>query len=129
MVTRRIVEILKHGQSDESVTIQGWVRTKRELKGFAFVEVNDGSSLTGLQAVLDANLPDYEDLLKQLATGAAVAIIGKLVESPGKGQNIEMKAESPSVVQPILKPILDKKNATLLNFYVLLVTCDRVLIL
>ncbi|MGL5940780.1 MAG: asparagine--tRNA ligase [Waterburya sp.] len=114
MVTRRIVEILKYGKPDESVTIQGWVRTKRELKGFAFVEVNDGSSLTGLQAVLDANLPNYEDLLKQLATGAAVAIVGKLVESPGKGQKIEMKAESVTVygtADPETYPLQKKRHS------------------
>ncbi|MGL6338781.1 MAG: asparagine--tRNA ligase [Waterburya sp.] len=114
MVTRRIVEILKHGQPDESVTIQGWIRTKRELKGFAFVEVNDGSSLTGLQAVLDANLPNYEELLKQLATGAAVAIVGKLVESPGKGQKIEMKAESVTVygtADPETYPLQKKRHS------------------
>ncbi|MGL4882200.1 MAG: asparagine--tRNA ligase [Waterburya sp.] len=109
-----MVEILKHGQPDESVTIQGWIRTKRELKGFAFVEVNDGSSLTGLQAVLDANLPNYEDLLKQLATGAAVAIVGKLVESPGKGQKIEMKAESVTVygtADPETYPLQKKRHS------------------
>ena len=93
MVTR-IAGILRNGQPDESVTIKGWVRTKRELKGFSFVEVNDGSSLAGLQAVLDADLSDYDNVLKQLGTGAAVEIAGKLVESPGKGQKIEMKAES-----------------------------------
>jgi asparaginyl-tRNA synthetase len=50
MVTQRIAEILRNGQPDESVTIKGWVRTKRELKGFAFIEVNDGSFLANLQA-------------------------------------------------------------------------------
>ena len=94
MVTRRVADILKNGQPDQPVTIKGWVRTKRELKGFSFIEVNDGSSLAGLQAVLDADLPDYENVLKQLGTGASVEITGKLVESPGKGQKIEMKGES-----------------------------------
>ncbi|MDJ0593011.1 MAG: asparagine--tRNA ligase [Pleurocapsa sp. MO_226.B13] len=97
MVTRRVADILKNGQPGESVTIQGWVRTKRELKGFSFVEVNDGSSLAGLQAVLDADLANYAEILKQLGTGAAVEITGKLVESPGKGQKIEMKGESVTV--------------------------------
>jgi asparaginyl-tRNA synthetase len=62
MVTRRIAEILRTGQPDESVTIKGWVRTKRELKGFAFIEVNDGSFLANLQVVLNPDLPDYEDV-------------------------------------------------------------------
>ncbi|MEM8719556.1 MAG: asparagine--tRNA ligase [Cyanobacteria bacterium P01_G01_bin.39] len=114
MVKRRIADILKQGQPDESVTIQGWVRTKRELKGFAFAEVNDGSSLAGLQAVLDADLPDYEAVLKQLATGAAVEISGQLVESPGKGQKIEMKAESVIVygtADPETYPLQKKRHS------------------
>jgi asparaginyl-tRNA synthetase len=114
MVTRRIAEILKQGKPDEAVTIQGWVRTKRELKDFAFVEVNDGSSLAGLQAVVDANLPDYENLLKQLGNGSAVTITGKLVESPGKGQKIEMKAESVTVygtADPETYPLQKKRHS------------------
>ncbi|MEM7594823.1 MAG: asparagine--tRNA ligase [Cyanobacteria bacterium P01_A01_bin.83] len=114
MVKRRIADILKQGKPDESVTIQGWVRTKRELKGFAFAEVNDGSYLAGLQAVLDADLPDYEAVLKQLATGAAVEISGQLVESPGKGQKIEMKAESVIVygtADPETYPLQKKRHS------------------
>ena len=65
MVTRRVADILKNAQPGETVTIQGWVRTKRELKGFAFMEVNDGSSLASLQVVLDSQIPDYENLLKK----------------------------------------------------------------
>ena len=114
MVTRRVADILKNGQPDESVTIQGWVRTKRELKKFSFVEVNDGSSLAGLQAVLDADLPDYETILKQLNTGASVEIVGKLVQSPGKGQKIEMKAESVTVygtADPETYPLQKKRHS------------------
>ena len=115
MVNRRVADILKNGhQSDESVTIQGWVRTKRELKGFSFVEVNDGSSLASLQAVLDADLPNYEDVLKQLSTGASVEITGKLVESPGKGQKIEMKGESVTVygtADPETYPLQKKRHS------------------
>ncbi len=114
MVNRRVADILKNGKPDESVTIQGWVRTKRELKGFAFVEVNDGSSLSGLQAVLDRDLADYESILKQLATGASVEIKGSLVESPGKGQNIEMKADSVTVygtADPQTYPLQKKRHS------------------
>ncbi len=114
MVNRRIADILKNGKPDESVTIQGWVRTKRELKGFSFVEVNDGSSLAGLQAVLDRDLADYESILKQLATGASVEIKGSLVESPGKGQQIEMKADSVTVygtADPQTYPLQKKRHS------------------
>ncbi|KAB0239865.1 asparagine--tRNA ligase [Microcystis aeruginosa EAWAG127a] len=91
-MTSRIKEIFQTGQPDQSVTVQGWVRTKRELKEFTFLEVNDGSSLANLQVILEPTLPDYENVLKAVSTGAAIAVSGNLVPSPGKGQNIELKA-------------------------------------
>ncbi|MGB3188913.1 MAG: asparagine--tRNA ligase [Limnoraphis sp.] len=94
MVTRRIAEILRSGQPDEALTVQGWVRTKREFKEFAFVEVNDGSAMANLQVVLNLDLENYQDILKQLNTGASVEVVGTLVESPAKGQRVELKAES-----------------------------------
>ncbi len=92
MTTIRIADILRTGQPDETVKIHGWVRTKRELKDFAFVEVNDGSSMANLQVVLNADLPNYAEILKQVNTGASVEIEGVLVASPAKGQRIELKA-------------------------------------
>ena len=97
MVDLRIAEILRSSQPDESVKVQGWVRTKRELKGFAFIEVNDGSSLASLQAVLDGDLPNYEEVLKKLNTGASVEVSGVVVASQGKGQRIELKAQTVQV--------------------------------
>ena len=69
-MTRRISELLRNGQPDESVIIKGWVRTKREQKGFSFIEVNDGSSMAGLQVVMNADLPGYESAIKRLSTGS-----------------------------------------------------------
>lgn len=97
MTTRRIAELLRTGQPDESVTIQGWIRTKREQKGFTFVEVNDGSSMAGLQAVINEDVADYEAIIARLNTGASVEIAGVLVPSPGKGQRIELKASAITV--------------------------------
>ncbi|GCL55876.1 asparaginyl-tRNA synthetase [Microcystis aeruginosa NIES-3806] len=91
-MTSRIKELFQTGQPDQSVTVQGWVRTKRELKEFTFLEVNDGSSLANLQVILEPTLPDYENVLKIISTGTAIAVSGNLVPSPGKGQNIELKA-------------------------------------
>ncbi|NEQ98793.1 MAG: asparagine--tRNA ligase [Cyanothece sp. SIO2G6] len=93
MMTHRIADILKNGQPDSVITIQGWVRTKRDSKGFAFVEVNDGSSMAGLQVIVDESVPNYETLA-QVTTGASIEISGVLVPSPGKGQRIELKAQS-----------------------------------
>jgi asparaginyl-tRNA synthetase len=114
MGTRRIADILKKGQPEESLTIQGWVRTKRELKGFAFVEVNDGSSLANLQVVLNSDLPNYERVLKQINTGASLEIEGVLAASEGKGQRIELKASSIIVygeADPETYPLQKKRHS------------------
>jgi asparaginyl-tRNA synthetase len=111
---QRIAVLLRNGQPDEAVSIQGWVRTKRESKGFAFLEVNDGSSLANLQVVLNQDLPDYEALLKSLNTGASIAISGSLAPSPGKGQRIELKAESVTIfgeADPETYPLQKKRHS------------------
>ena len=94
---KRIVEVLKQGEASVEVTIVGWVRTKRELKEFSFLEVNDGSCLANLQVILDGTLPDYQTFLKKLNTGASLAVTGILVASPGQGQKIELKATTVTV--------------------------------
>ncbi len=114
MATRRIAEILRNGQPDEAVTVQGWVRTKRELKEFAFVELNDGSSMANLQVVLNPDLPDWEQVLKQLNTGASLEVAGVLVISPAKGQRIELKASQVKVygqADPETYPLQKKRHS------------------
>lgn len=114
MTKQRIAEILRSGKLETKVTIQGWIRTKRELKEFAFVEVNDGSSLVNLQVVLNPELPNYQESLQQMNTGASVEITGILVESPAKGQRIELKAESITVygdADPETYPLQKKRHS------------------
>ncbi|NMG20629.1 asparagine--tRNA ligase [Brasilonema bromeliae] len=114
MKNRRIAEILRSGEPDEFVVVQGWVRTKRELKGFSFIEVNDGSSLASLQVVLNENLPDYDDILKKLNTGASVEVAGVLVGSLGKGQRIELKTDKIKVfgeADPETYPLQKKRHS------------------
>ncbi|MGP1375445.1 MAG: OB-fold nucleic acid binding domain-containing protein, partial [Almyronema sp.] len=94
MTIRRVKDILQTGQPGESISVQGWVRTKREAKGFTFIEVNDGSAMAGLQAIASEDLPDYEGLMRQLGTGASVEISGRLAESPGKGQRVELQVQT-----------------------------------
>jgi len=77
----------------ETITINGWVRTKRESKNVAFVALNDGTVFDNLQVVIDVQKFD-EELLKNISTGAGVGVTGKLVESQGKGQALEMVAEN-----------------------------------
>ncbi len=112
--TRRIVDLLRHGQPDETVTIKGWVRTKREQKEFSFVEVNDGSSMAGLQVVVNQDVSGYAETIKRVSTGASVEIAGTLVESPAKGQRIELKAESITVygeADPETYPLQKKRHS------------------
>ncbi|HEY9736928.1 MAG TPA: asparagine--tRNA ligase [Trichocoleus sp.] len=96
-MTQRIRAILQNGQPGEAITVRGWVRTKRDAKGFTFVDVNDGSSMNGLQVVIAETVPGYGETVKRIGTGASVEISGSLVESPGKGQRIELQAEQVAV--------------------------------
>jgi asparaginyl-tRNA synthetase len=114
MITRRIGELLKNGQPDESVKIQGWVRTKRELKEFTFIEVNDGSSMANIQVILNFDVPNYKESLQKLNTGSSVEVCGTLVASPGKGQRIEVKASSVVVFgesDPETYPLQKKRHS------------------
>ncbi len=110
----RIAEILRNGQPDTTLTIKGWVRTKREQKTFTFIEVTDGSSMNGLQAVLSDSLPDYDAQIKRLSTGASLSVTGKLVPSLGKGQRIELQAESIEIfgeADPETYPLQKKRHS------------------
>lgn len=84
------------GPMDE-IVIKGWVRTKRDSKGFSFLELNDGSSLLNIQAVVD-HTPEIEAALARIGTGASVCVIGALVESPGKGQKWEIRGRDLEVL-------------------------------
>jgi len=75
------------------LTVCGWVRTVRAQKNFSFLEINDGSTLSNLQVILESSLPHYEELQGALSTGASVSISGTLVESLGGKQKWELKAE------------------------------------
>jgi asparaginyl-tRNA synthetase len=113
-MTHRILDLLRHGQPQETVTVKGWVRTKREQKEFSFLEVNDGSSLAGLQVVVNQDVPGYSETLKRINTGASVEISGTLVESPAKGQRIELSADAIAVygeADPETYPLQKKRHS------------------
>jgi asparaginyl-tRNA synthetase len=82
----------------DQVLIKGWVRTRRDAKGFSFIEVNDGSSLKNIQVVADEKLPNYEQI-KKLTTGSALAVSGQLLESKGGGQKWEVQADDVQIIQ------------------------------
>ena len=87
--------LLEEGESaiGRTVLLKGWVRTVRDQKNFSFVEVNDGSSLAGMQVVAMSDIESY-GVVGELTTGAAVAVVGEVVASKGKGQTIEVSAQS-----------------------------------
>ena len=94
----RVARVLRDGQPEEEIEVRGWVRTIRAKPAFSFIELNDGSSLKNLQIVVDAAVDGYEESIKQIGTGASIAAIGTLKESPGKGQRIELHAATLRVI-------------------------------
>jgi asparaginyl-tRNA synthetase len=89
----KIVGLLRSTNLDREICVKGWVRTKRGSKVVNFIALNDGSTINNIQVVVDINLVS-EDLLKNITTGACISVIGKLVASQGKGQTVEIIAES-----------------------------------
>ncbi len=87
---KRIKEILALSPSDEIVRAEGWVRTKRDSKNVSFIEINDGSCLKGLQAVIDRSAIPAE-LIDSITTGASVIAEGTIVESEGGAQATELR--------------------------------------
>ncbi len=97
----------------QRVTIKGWIRTIRSQKTFAFVEVNDGSTLSNFQVIINSEIPNYDALLAQLSTGCSVAIEGIVVKSPGKEQALEMQAIAVSLLgkcDPEVYPMQKKRH-------------------
>ena len=76
MKRSKIVKLLKSDTPLDPVFIKGWIRTKRDSKGFSFIEINDGSCLKNAQVIADSTLSNYDDI-KKLTTGSAVIVSGK----------------------------------------------------
>ena len=87
---KTVSQLLKEAPGSE-VLAKGWVRTKRGNKHVAFIALNDGSSVNNIQVVCDTQ-NFSEELLKDITTGACIAVKGNLVESLGKGQSVEIQA-------------------------------------
>lgn len=106
-----IKKLLQDGKNiQEEITLKGWVRTFRSNR---FIALNDGSTIDNLQVVVDFENTDPE-LLKRITTGAAIEVKGRLVESQGKGQNVELQASNISILgdsNPEEYPIQPKKHS------------------
>ncbi len=94
----RIHQLLKRKEAGLLFEIKGWVKSCRSSKNVSFLDVSDGSCLASLQVVADHTLPNYQEQVKKITTGCAVRVIGELVESPAKGQDVELTASQVEVV-------------------------------
>jgi asparaginyl-tRNA synthetase len=89
----KVKELLTFQETGTNVLVKGWVRTKRGNRNIVFIALNDGSTINNIQIVAETASFD-ETLLKEISTGACIAVTGKLVESQGQGQNVEINAET-----------------------------------
>ena len=109
-----IVDALKRTDIGAEINIKGWVRTRRGNKNVSFIALNDGSTINNIQIVVDMTKFD-EDALKPITTGACINVNGKLVESMGQGQTVEVQADEIEIygtADPEKYP-LQKKGHTL----------------
>lgn len=100
---------------NSEVTVKGWVRTRRTSKaGISFIAVHDGTCFDSIQLVVPQDLDNYESEIAKLGAGCAIIGTGKLVESEGKGQNLEIQATSVAVIgwvdDPESYPIAKKRH-------------------
>ncbi len=115
MKREKIIDLFKKVELiGTEVTVMGWVRTRRGNKHVQFVALNDGSTVRNIQIVLDMTRFSDEQL-KPITTGSALRVDGRLVESMGKGQTVEVQADNVLVygtADPETYP-LQKKGHTL----------------
>ncbi|MDH4040673.1 MAG: asparagine--tRNA ligase [Gammaproteobacteria bacterium] len=100
----------------QQVSVRGWLRSKRDSRaGISFLAVHDGSCFDAIQAVVPAQLGNYESELLKLSTGCAVVVRGELAASQGKGQSVEIQASRVQVVgwvdDPETYPIAKKRHS------------------
>ncbi|MFK8039104.1 MAG: asparagine--tRNA ligase [Crocinitomicaceae bacterium] len=114
MKRTEIATVLSEEKVGEKILIKGWVKAFRSNR---FIQLNDGSTIHNIQSVIDFENTD-ESLLKRITTGAAVAIIGELVASEGKGQNVEINIETVEILgdanpDEISKTVMQPKKHSL----------------
>lgn len=116
MKRSRIKDILKNPETigfGNDVCVKGWVRTKRGNSNVAFIALNDGSIVSNLQIVAEPAKFD-EDLMKKITTGSCIHVEGKLVESAGKGQTMEVQADMIELygsADPVVYPLQKKGHS------------------
>jgi len=109
----KIKELLTRKPTGSTVTVKGWVRTRRESKNVIFIALNDGSTIHNLQIVADPGTLT-EGTGNRITTGACLDITGEVVESQGKGQDIELQAQRLDILgeaNPDQYPLQPKKHS------------------
>jgi len=107
----KINDLISMETAVDEVIVKGWVRTRRDSKGFSFIEVNDGSCLKNIQVIADSSLGNYDEITR-LITGSAIAVSGSLAESPGSGQKWEIHAKNIEIISiaPETYPLQKKRH-------------------
>lgn len=114
MKRTKIIDIFSPELIGKEVSVMGWVRTRRGNKHVQFVALNDGSTIKNIQIVFDLE-KFSDDTLRNITTGSSLHVTGRLVESMGKGQSVEVQTDSFEVfgtADPEKYP-LQKKGHTL----------------
>ena len=94
-----IIKAITEKDCGKSVTINGWIRTVRDQKTLAFININDGSNFSGIQVVAEqSTIKNYATLISQLTVGSSVTITGEVVKSPGAQQPVEIKAAEITII-------------------------------
>ena len=110
MTRSNVAELLKSTNFSQEVNLKGWVRTFRANR---FIALNDGSTINTIQCIVDFENTD-ERILKRITTGAAISIKGTLIESLGKGQQVEIQVSEIKILgdsNPEEYPIQPKKHS------------------
>ncbi|MDP8101435.1 asparagine--tRNA ligase [Phocoenobacter atlanticus] len=100
----------------KTVTVRGWVRTRRDSKaGLSFLAVYDGSCFDPIQAIVNNDIENYQQEVLKLTAGCSVEVTGTVVESPAKGQAVELHATQVKVVgwveDPDTYPMAAKRHS------------------
>ncbi|MGW8286680.1 MAG: asparagine--tRNA ligase [Desulfobulbales bacterium] len=114
MPYERIKDVLLAEPLNQNIEVRGWLKTRRDVKGFSFLELNDGSCLANLQVVAAADLANYKEIISELHTGCSLRVAGKLQKSPAKGQRVELHAdqiELYGVADPAIYPLQKKRHS------------------
>lgn len=110
----KIAEVLSQAEVGQVLVVKGWVRAFRSNR---FIQLNDGSTINNLQAVVDFEKYD-EAILKKITTGAAIGLTGEIVASQGAGQSIELQVTEIEIIgeanpDDIQKTVMQPKKHSL----------------